>query len=272
MRDPLPTIKLGEHDVTRMIIGGNPFSGHSHVSAELSNEMEDYYTADNIKKTLFEAERCGLNTMLLRADRHIMRLIREYRLDGGSMHWIAQTAPEMKSAEANIHGAAEMGAIAIYHHGGATDVHWRNGTIDQVREPLRIIRDLGLLVGLGTHEPDVIAYAEDNGWDVDFYMGCSYNVDRRTEAATIGNKPLVEQYLPEDRDKMLATIRATAKPCLAFKILAASRHCSTPQTIREAFEYAFNGIKDTDAVVVGFFQKHKNQIEENAAIVRDICG
>lgn len=32
--------------------------------------------------------------MQLRGDRHTLRVIREFRLDGGHMHWIAQTTPE----------------------------------------------------------------------------------------------------------------------------------------------------------------------------------
>ena len=32
----LPTIAIGPHQVTRLTIGGNPFSGFSHQSGELS--------------------------------------------------------------------------------------------------------------------------------------------------------------------------------------------------------------------------------------------
>ena len=30
----LPKVKFGEHEITRLIIGGNPFCGNSHFSAE----------------------------------------------------------------------------------------------------------------------------------------------------------------------------------------------------------------------------------------------
>jgi hypothetical protein len=36
--------------------------------------------------------------------------------------------------------------------------------------------------------------------------------------------------------------------------------------------YALANIKPTDALVAGMFQKHKNQVKENAAIVRSLCG
>ena len=37
-------------------------------------------------------------------------------------------------------------------------------------------------------------------------------------------------------------------------------------------ERAFELIKPTDAIIVGVFQKYKNQIKENAGFVRDILA
>ncbi len=54
--------------------------------------------------------------------------------------------------------------------------------------------------------------------------------------------------------------------------MAATRKCSTPQSVKQAFEYAFANVNPTDAVVVGMFPKYKNQVEENARFVREILG
>ena len=43
------------------------------------------------------------------------------------------------------------------------------------------VRDLGVLVGVGTHKPEVIELVEEQGWDVDFYAGCVYNRTRTEE-------------------------------------------------------------------------------------------
>ena len=40
------------------------------------------------------------------------------------------------------------------------------------------MRECGVQVGLGSHIPEVIGYAEERGWDVDFYMTCFYNLSR----------------------------------------------------------------------------------------------
>ena len=69
-----------------------------------------------------------------------------------------------------------------------------------------------------------------------------------------------EQYLEEDRERMCRVIRQTPKTCLAFKILAASRNCATQQDVQDAFQYAFNHIKERDAVVVGIYPRHVDQV------------
>jgi len=41
----VPLVPFGPHQISRLIVGGNPISGNSHVSAALDNEMRDYFTA-----------------------------------------------------------------------------------------------------------------------------------------------------------------------------------------------------------------------------------
>ncbi len=253
----LPTIKLGDHDVSRLIVGGNPFSGNSHQSAELSKDMRDYYTNEKIKETLRECERCGINTIQARGDNHIMRMLNEYWNEGGQLQWIAQTASERASIPANIGQIASYGAIACYHHGSRTDRIFREGKIDSVKDMLAAIKDKGMIAGLGTHDPAVIRYAEDNNFDADFYMMAFYNLSKRGEV-----------YLPGDRRTACEVIREVNKPFLAFKIMAAGRN--DPD---EAFRYAYENIKPIDAVVVGIFTKyHPNQVQEDADLARKFMG
>ena len=98
----LPRIRIGSLEVSKLIVGGNPFSGISHQSVERNDEMADYYTTAKIKETLADCERCGINTFIGRADNHIARLIREYRNEGGAIQWIAQSAPERKDIVHNL--------------------------------------------------------------------------------------------------------------------------------------------------------------------------
>ncbi len=273
-REPvLPTIRLGDREITRLIIGGNPFSGGSHFSAEMDRAFVDYYTTENIKRALFECERCGLNAMQSRGDRHIRRVIREYRNEGGTLQWIAQTASELRDLPGHIKSLAGE-AIGIYNHGSHTDRCWQEGKPEEVHDLLKVIRDAGVLVGLGTHLPEVIEYSEERGWDVDFYMACLYALTRRRRESPIvaGRHQSGEVFDDADRQVMARTIQQTPKPCLAFKLLASNRKCGSPQEVRAAFEWTFAHIKPTDAVVVGMFQRDLNQVALNAEIVREVCA
>jgi len=270
----LPTIDLCGGKITRLICGGNPLSGFSHVSSELDREMVEYYTMPNIMALLDECDQNGVNTFQTRGDRHMGRAFLEHRLGGGKMQWIAQTASEFANIPANVAEIARFGATAIYHHGSHTDNSWYTGRIDQVRDILKAIRDQGLPAGLGTHIPEVVQYAEEKGWETDFYMCCAYNLARGYKSAPAVDQDAYakDKFQPEDPARMMATVRQVPKPCLVFKIMAASRNCTTPETTRGAFKFAFENIKPSDAVVVGMLQKHKNQVAENAAFVRELLA
>lgn len=268
----LPTIKLGNYEVSRLMIGGNPFSGNSHISADVDEAMENYYTADHIKKALFRAEECGINTLQVRGDKHIFRILREYYNEGGKLQWIAQTASEFWSFEGNVSQIVKNNPIAIYHHGTRTDSLFKNEKYAELEKSLNIIRRSGKLVGLATHMPEVIEYAEEHNWDIDFYMACVHNISKvdRVSSAITGLANTQEPFDDEDRQIMYATIRGTSKPCLAFKILGAGRKCGSSETIRTSFVEAYANIKPIDAVIVGMYQKTKDQVYENTQIVKEI--
>jgi hypothetical protein len=272
----IKTVTLSGSDarLTKLVIGANIFSGTSHISAEADAEMENFYTTENIKKALFRAEECGINTMALRGDRHIFRIIREYRNEGGNLQWIAQTAPEMLYYKGNIDQIMKLGPIAIYHHGTSTDAMFKEKKYEELRDRLKIIRDAGVCVGLCTHMPQVVEYAEEHNFDVDYYMTCLYNLSRidRVSSAVTGRIENGEPFYKEDREHMYKTVRSVSKQCHVFKILGAGRLCESPEEVEEAFCETFANIKDSDIAIVGMFQKYADQIAANCAIVDRILA
>jgi len=267
----IPKVKLGnsEIEITRLISGGNPLCGHSHVSPEMSRDMIEYFTAEQVVRYLHDLQNAGINTIQARGDFHrILHWLELFKREGGELRFIGQTAPEMTDSYENIRVIAAVGAIGIYHHGTKTDNLWHEGKIDQVNDYLKAIRDTGKQVGLGTHLPEVIEYAEEKGWDIDFYMACFYNLSREPRESALASGRITqphaqEQYLDDDPPRMCKTIRSTDKMCLAFKILAATRNCNTQDDVREAFRFAYKNIKPKDAVVVGMFPKYIDQINLN---------
>jgi len=264
----LPNVKLGSHTISRLIVGGNPVSGNSHVSYELDRAMREYFSAAKAKELLSNCERAGINTWQSRGDRHITRLLQEYWLEGGRIQWIGQTAPELADTPRHIRELAGLGAVGIYHHGSQTDRFWRAGKIEQAREMCKVIRDAGVPAGLGTHIPEVIDHVESKGWDIDFYMACVYNLSRTKEEAEqlAGGRVQGELFWHPDREKMLERVRQTPKPCLIFKVYGAGRHCSSPQQMLESLRLVFRYAKPTDAIVIGIYPREQEQVRENCRL------
>ena len=269
----LPTVPFGPHQVTRLIVGGNPFRGNSHFSPELDREMRDYHTVENVVATLLRAQQCGINTMQSRGDEIIFEIVRAFRDAGGAMHWFVQTASEMPDLFVNIRDIAALDPIGIYWHGSMTDRMWKKGRIDKAKDYLKAIRDTGKLVGIASHMPEVLRYIEAEGWDVDFYMVCLYNLSKiDRQSAIVTGKHVQEPFDDADRDLACDFIRATAKPCIAYKALAASRKCTSEADIRAALAFAYERIKPGDIIDIGVFQKHSDQVSTDARIARDILG
>ncbi len=174
----LPTVKFGPHEITRLIIGGNPFRGYSHWREELDQEMAAWNTAEHIADALCDAEAAGINTMQMRGDQYIFDAVAEYRRRGGTMHWICQTASEQPDVLENIRNIAALKPIAIYHHGTNTDKHWAAGTMDVVKQRVELIKELGLMAGVASHLPEVHEWLVEQDWPVDFHMCCVYNLSR----------------------------------------------------------------------------------------------
>jgi hypothetical protein len=108
---------------------------------------------------------------------------------------------------------------------------------------------------------------------VDFYAGCVYNRTRtREEWKKILNGEIMEMdreiYVQSDPPRMYSVMRQTAKPCFAFKVLAAGR--VDDGGIEQAFRTAFSSIKPNDGIFVGMFPRPKDEVRQNAEIVHRI--
>jgi hypothetical protein len=267
---PLPTARLGKYEISRLIIGSNPFYGYSHASRILDQHMREWGTPDNVCAALQEAERNGINTFQTNGNDRAITDIRLHRERGGKLQVIALIKEKPEDA------VKDMRPIAVSHHGEVTDALFRQQKMDDVREFTKRTRQAGVLAGVSTHKPEVIEYIEERGWDVDFYMGCAYNRTRTPDEIRklLGQLPLPpnELYLEEDPERMFAVMRQTQKTCFAFKVLAAGRVAGSPESLNAAFKSAFAGINPRDCVIVGVYRQFKNEIEENAQRVRAYGG
>ena len=256
----MPAIRIGDVEISRLILGGNPFSGFSHQSPDRDDAMRHWYTAARIKDEFRKAEALGVNTHIGRADHHVMRTLMEYWDEGGRIQWIAQTCPELGTSLRGVQNAVRGGAVACYLHGGRMDWLLANDQLDEAVEAVAAIREAGMPAGVAGHNPAVFEWAEAN-LDCDFYMCCYYNPTDRTKVAehVAGSS---EWFRDEAREEMVATIGALSKPVIHYKVLAAGRKAP-----REAFEFVARHLRPRDAVCVGVFSRDKpDMLAEDARL------
>ena len=271
----LPQVRFAGSDikVTRLVCGGNQIRGFSHVDGDLDAEMRDWHTVENTLRLWRDCEAHGINTMQLRGDAVIYERLHAYREAGGTMQWICQTAGEHPDPFENIREIATYDPIAIYHHGSVSDRLWQEDRFSEVEDRLKAMRDTGALVGVAAHLPEIHWFVADSQWDVDFHMTCFYNPSKgRLRGLVAAGEAVEETYDDEDRDLICRFIQQTDKTCIAYKILAASRKCRSAASTREAFAFAFDHIKPCDVVDVGMFQKHGDQVGQDATMVRELLA
>jgi len=269
-RMQVPKVKFGGVEISRLVVGCNPFYGWGHFNPTLGTVMKEWYTPDKVCEILHQCNRYGINAYnYLHAGRAPLDLDR-FRAEGGQMHLIAQGTADPEGI------VRDVKPLAIYHHGETTDRAFRDGKKDSVREYCKKLRQLGVLVGVGSHQPEILATVEEEGWDVDFFAGCVYNRTRTPDEfrkLLNGELPLPagDVYLDKDPPRMYKVLRQTRKPCFAFKVLAAGR-INAPDDLDRAYRLAYESIKPTDGVFVGLFPRIKDEVRDSAERVHRILA
>jgi hypothetical protein len=265
----VPKTKFFDVDISRMVLGVNPFCGFAHYNNNYSGAMKEWYTPERVSAVMHACERYGINAFNYAPYDPFPQDWTRFLGEGGKMHLIMQVV----GSEETEGFARNLKPLAMHRQGEVVDIAYREGKMNDIRDWCKKVRDLGIIVGVGTHKPEVIVQVEEEGWDVDFYAGCVYNRTRtREEWKKILNGEITEMereiYLQSDPPRMYSVMRQTKKPCFAFKILAAGR--VDDGGIEQAFRTAFSSIKPNDGVFVGMFPRAKDEVRQNAEIVQRI--
>ena len=265
----VPKMKFGGAEISRMVLGVNPFYGFAHHNNNFGASMKEWYSQDKVCAIMHQCARYGINAFnYVHMDRAPQDWAR-FQAEGGKMHLIIQVSAGVEAPML----VKTLKPLALHRQGEVVDKAFQNGEMNTVKEWCKQVRDLGVLVGVGTHKPEVIAQVEEEGWDVDFYAGCVYNRTRTSEEwkKALNGEMLEtpsETYLQSDPPRMYRVMRQTKKPCFAFKILAAGR--IPDRGLDQAFRTAFESIKPTDGIYVGMFPRVKDEVKENAERVHRI--
>jgi hypothetical protein len=283
----LPTVMLGSHRVTRLIVGSNPIYGYSHFNRQYSLHMMEWFTDERLVQFLLDCENGGINTWQASYSTRMQVQFPKIRDKGCTIQWVCLASgghldekfphtPEgvaegtIKCAEE----AAKFKPLGVAFHGSDTDRLYRAGKIELIKTFVDRVHDLGLLAGISTHNPAILETLEEKGWSNDYYMTAFHYQTRSREEfqKDFGIVPVGETYLASDPPKMCKVIRQVRKPCLVYKILAAGRRCDSPQDVRAAFAFAYKNIKPIDAAIVGMYPRYSDQIAEDAGLARELCA
>jgi hypothetical protein len=246
---PPPMSQIGKLKVTRLLCGGNLFSGFAHSGDLLymSNVLRHYFVPDKILDTLQLCEESGINTCILRTDDHIVDILKRYRKErGGKLQWIAQTYPKVGNVKDNIKLAIDNGAVAAYTMGGVADTFFTTGHQELIAEVVDFIKQNGLMAGIGSHSIELPKFAEQQKINPDFYFKTINAVG----------------YESQNPAEVAAFMKTIQKPWIAFKVLGAGR-----MKAQDGIDLAFKS--GADFVNVGMYDF---QVREDVALVRDIVA
>ena len=176
----LPTGKIGNLQVSRLILGGSPLQHyvHSRDLAYVHSLMAHYNTPAKILATLALAEQQGINTVVAHpsgpAGNTIALLKRHREKHGGKMQWIIAPQEPIEAGLVRygdqVQRLVDDGAEAIYIWGVQADALASRGQVDMIGKAVELIKPYGVPCGVGAHALNVIEACEKNKIPADFYI------------------------------------------------------------------------------------------------------
>ncbi len=257
LRSKVPHAKLGDLGLSRLILGGNLMNGYAHARdlMYVSSLVKAYHTVDRVLGTLWLAEQCGMNALVLNTHNG-GHFIEEYRKQNvGAMQFIAQCRsgdlmPRLKRA-------IDLGVQGAYIQ--SVELLADKAKFDEIAAALDLMRSNGLVAGYGSHYLSAIKKCVDRGIEPDFCMKTFHHLDYWS--ARPGEEANDNRYC-DDGEETIEFMRGFDKPWIAFKVLAAGS--IGPE---EGLRYAFaNG---ADFACIGMYDF---QVVQDANIVCDVLA
>jgi uncharacterized membrane protein YphA (DoxX/SURF4 family) len=256
----LPTGKLGDLTISRMVMGCNLIGGWSHARDLIyaNTLFKAYNNERKIIETFRLAEQSGINTTFM-VTQYYPTFNKYKEIYNSSMQSICQAMLPDKDFYSDLNTAIKSRPTAIYIQGGEGDRYANAGKFDLLKKAIEYIRSHGFQAGIGAHSLETIKSCEKEGVNADFYVKTFHHdkywsahpLENREEYSVIGEaSPDHNRFHENMWDlfplKTAEYMKSVNKPWFAFKVLAAG--AIEP---KDGFRYAFeNG---ADFICVGMF-------------------
>jgi len=276
LKGKLPEGKLGNLNVSKMILGCNLIGGWSHARDLIYTDtlFKAYNNENKIIETLSLAEQAGINTTMM-VTQYYPTFNKYKNIYNGKMQSICQAMLPEKDFFSDINLAISSGATALYIQGGEGDKYISSGKFDMVFKAIEFIKKQGFLAGMGAHSLETIKVCEEKGIGADFYVKTLHH-DRYWSAHPEENREeysIINEYSADHNkyhdnmwdlfpSRTIEFMKTVHKPWIAFKVLAAG--AILPE---DGFRYAFeNG---ADFIAVGMFDF---QIKDDTDIANQVLS
>jgi len=287
LKGELPKGKIGKHEISRLIAGGNLIGGwaHSRDLIYVSTLFKAYNTEPKVYETLMLAEQAGINTINIGFPSNPL-LAKYKKITGSKIKVITQVGPSLDNKKIseigpntdkklyfeNIDKAIDFGVDIIQIQGNWCDWLVRDGKIEVIGEMMDHIRKQGITAGLASHTVDSLIACEEQGIIPDYYMKTMHH-DKYWSAHPMENRVPFEvdgvNYLDHNKfhnnifclfpERTVEFVNRAKVPVMGFKVLAAG--AIEP---KDGFQWAFNN--GADFICVGMFDF---QIVNNVNIAMD---
>ncbi len=274
----LPNGKIGDLEISRLILGCNLIGGWAHARDLLyvGNLFRQYNTEAKIFETLQLCEKAGINTCNMVTN--YFPVFNKYRkYTGSEMQTICQVyiKPEEKDPFLQLKEARDFGTTSMYIQGACSDRLVQDNRMDLLWEGVEFIRGQGMLGGVGAHSVQVPLRLHRAGLKPDYCFKTMHH-DKYWSAHPREYREEFsvdrERYLDHNKfhdnlfdvfpEQTVEAFREIDVPLFGFKVLAAG---AIPPA--EGFRYAFE--KGSDFICVGMFDF---QVVENVNTAIEILN
>ena len=278
LQGTLPRGKIGNHEMSRLILGCNLISGYAH-SRDLhyvGSLFRHYNTEKKIYETYSLAEQAGINTtnVVLSSFPFLNHYL---KVTGSKLNTIAQVhvKPDEEDPLIQFKQGRDFGATTLYVQGGCADQLVKNEQIEYIQQALEYTRSQGMLAGVGAHSIQVVLACQRAGIRPDYYFKTvhhdnywsahprefrkEFEVDRMRSLDHNRFHDNIFDIFPEQTVEVFDSLDI---PLFGFKVLAGG--AIKPE---DGFRYAFEA--GSDFICVGMFDF---QIIENVNITNKILA